>query len=227
MMYKNVSIVALILGLALTGCSSSKPSNVTDAERLNDPHIKDAKAPPINANTRFAAGQVAEVNGNIDGAIAQYKEALKVDPNHVQTLYHLGMIYAGQNRFDDAIGIWRQYVKATNESAIAYSNLGYCCDLAGRQDDAKAAYESGLKQDPNNRPCRTNYGLLLARQGHVPDALNIWRPILSPAETHYNLASVYENNGDKRQARIEYQKALELDPKFIDAKSRLAQLDLN
>ena len=40
---------------------------------------------------------------------------------------------------------------------------------------------------------------------------------LSPAEVHYNLGSVYEQQGKIEQARAEYQEAIKLDPKLIDA----------
>jgi len=49
--------------------------------------------------------------------------------------------------------------------------------------------------------------------------------VLKPAEVHYNLGSVYESQGKKAQAKAEYRQALELDPQFTDATTRLAELE--
>src|SRR5581483_3933607 len=119
--------------------------------------------PPIQSSTHFAAGVVAEDQGNADAAIRQYQEALKLNPKHLQALYRLGVLYAQQKQFSDAIDTWKRYVDATGESAGAWGDLAFCYELAGRQAEAENAYQKGIAKDPKNRPCRTNYGLMLAR----------------------------------------------------------------
>ena len=42
---------------------------------------------------------------------------------------------------------------------------------------------------------------------------------------HYNLGSVYEQMGKRQLARAEYQKAVELDPRFAEAQTRLDGLE--
>jgi Flp pilus assembly protein TadD len=69
--------------------------------------------------------------------------------------------------------------------------------------------------------------LLLAKQNKIEEAIRVWQPVLSDAEVHYNLASVYEQAGRKQEAKVEFQKAVQLDPNFQDAKNRLAELTLN
>jgi tetratricopeptide (TPR) repeat protein len=224
-MNKSATIGVLVLSLGLWGCSSSHNSNpqAAAAQQLQAQRQM-PKPEPLTADTRFAAGQLAESQGNTDVAIKQYKAALKTDSKHLPSMYRLAVVYSQLKKFDDAIGAWQQYVKATNSAAGAYSNLAFCYELAGRGSDAEATYQKGITRDPKDLACRTNYGLMLARHDRVTEAMAIWRPVLSEAEMHYNLASVYEMNGHKFEARTEYQKALQLDPKLTDAKSRLAQL---
>jgi Tfp pilus assembly protein PilF len=69
-----------------------------------------------------------------------------------------------------------------------------------------------------------NYGLMLVRQNRVPEAIQQLSVVLHPAEVHYNIGSVYEKMGQKDQAKAEYQKAMEIDPKFWEASARLAAL---
>ena len=68
---------------------------------------------------------------------------------------------------------------------------------------------------------------MLARHGRPNEALLQLQAVLPPAKAHYDLASVYETMGRKREARTEYAKSLELDPAFGDARTKLASLDNN
>ena len=179
------------------------------------------KEPAITADTRFAAGQLAESQGDLPRALEQYNQALKLNDKHVDSLYRLGVLYAKVRQHPQAVDAWKRYVRATHESAVGYSNLGFCHELAGDLDEAEQAYLRGIERDSESAPCRVNYGLMLARHGRVAEATVQLQYALQPAEVHYNLASVFEGQGRPEQARAEYRKALELDPKLQDAQTRL------
>lgn len=183
------------------------------------------KEPPISANTHFAAGQLAESEGRFPQAIAQYKQALAEDPRHQDSLYRLGVVYANVKDFPQAIQTWKRYIELTGGSATAYSNLGFCQELAGNPLGAEEAYRNGIARDPKNEPCRVNYGLMLARHGRANEGLQQLQAVLPPAEAHYDLAGVFQVLGDKQQARAEYRKAIDLDPQFQDARQKLAALE--
>jgi Flp pilus assembly protein TadD len=67
-----------------------------------------------------------------------------------------------------------------------------------------------------------NYGLMLARAGRISESIAQLQVVLTPAEVHYDLASVFESEGKKTAAREEYQKAIDLDPDMSDAKVRIS-----
>jgi tetratricopeptide (TPR) repeat protein len=228
--------VITLTGLAifLCACASNHKSTATvqgltpqQADQMNKEHvvIKEAKTPPVTAGTRFALGQVAESQGDYDGAIHQYHRALELDPKHLPSLCRLGYIFAEQKKFDLSIETWKTYITASGDAAWAYGNLGYCYELAGYPALAKQTYLKGIAKDPNNAPCRTNYGIMLARDGKVAEAIRMWNPVLSDAQMHYNLASLYQQDGRKAEAKAEYQKALDADPNLIDARARLSSLE--
>jgi tetratricopeptide (TPR) repeat protein len=180
--------------------------------------------PPLQANTYFAAGQVAESQGNFDSAIAQYKEALQRDPNHRDAQFRLAGAYTQRGLYEQAIPAWQHYLKLTNNSSAAYNNLALCYELAGKPAEAEQTYRAGIEKDPANASCRTNYGLMLARTDRLDESMEQLSKVLAPAEVHYNLGSVMEQKGKKEEAKAYYRKALELDPKLADARSRLAKL---
>jgi tetratricopeptide (TPR) repeat protein len=233
----NKKITLCGLAIFLCACSSHNTSSTasiqglspTDADRMSAQHatIKPAPPPQVTADTRFAAGQLAEAEGDYSKAIHQYKKALDLDPKHLPSLCRLGALYAQLKDYDTSIETWKRYIAASGNAPWAYGNLGYCYELAGYPDLAKATYQKGIDLDPHNAPCRTNYGIMLARDGKIAEALRMWSSVLTEGEIHYNLASVYQTEGRKEEAKGEFQKALECDPSLIDARSRLSQLDLN
>jgi tetratricopeptide (TPR) repeat protein len=70
-----------------------------------------------------------------------------------------------------------------------------------------------------------NYGLMLARMNRINEAITHLGAILSPAEVHYNIGSVYEQTGRTQEAKAEYEKAISMDPGLKDARIRLARLN--
>src|SRR5439155_20892696 len=138
------------------GLLNGSTKNVAAAEK-GDP----GPEPALNADTRFAAGQLAESRDQIDCAIVQYDQALRLNPRHLPSLYRLGIVYIKTKDYPKAIEIWERYVKATHEAPSSYSNLGFACEMAGDLANAEKAYQKGLSLDPNNQPCRVNYGLML------------------------------------------------------------------
>jgi tetratricopeptide (TPR) repeat protein len=183
------------------------------------------REPKIGADTWFAAGQLQEAQGNLKAAIAQYERVLGVNDEHHGALYRLGVLYATTRDYGQAIAVWKRYILASHHSAVGYSNLGFCHELAGDPAAAERAYTTGIERDSDSGPCRVNYGLMLARHGRVDDAVAQMQLVLSPAEVHFNLGSVHEGTGRRELARMEYLKALDLDPTLKDAALRLQGLD--
>ena len=183
------------------------------------------KEPKISPDTWFAAGQLQESQGKIPGAIENYRKVLAMNDSHHGALYRLGVLYATTQKYSEAIETWKRYINVTHHSAVGYSNLGFCYELSGQTVDAEKAYRTGIERDSDSAPCRINYGLMLARHGRIDDGIAQMTLVLSQAEVHFNVGSVHEGQGRMELARVEYQKALELDPKLKDAASRLQKID--
>jgi tetratricopeptide (TPR) repeat protein len=223
---------ALLL-VAAAGCTSNKdPESAIrsvgsgTASELNAEHSQFEKSedPPFTVETRFAAGQLAESQNALPRAAQQYEEALKLNATHRPSAYRLAVVYSQMRQYPKAIEAWKTYVTLTDESATAYGNLGFCYELAGQKNEAESAYRQGIEREPKNQACRVNYGLMLARGGKIDEAIEQLQSVLTPAEAHYNIASVYEQQGRTEQARAEYGKALQLDPDMWEAQTRLQAL---
>ncbi len=191
----------------------------------SDPFLNE-KDPPVAAQTHFAAGQYAEAEGNYQVAAQQYESACKIQPDYLWAEYRLAVCQSHMKNWPKAIEAWNAYIESTNGIASAYSNLGFTFELMGDWSRAEEAYKKGIAQDGTCQPIRVNYGLLLARRGRIPESVQQFQTVLTPAEIHYNLASVFEQQGRTKLARAEYEMALKLDPQMRDAKSRMAAINL-
>ncbi len=231
------AVVAGVCWWGSIGCAGANPKNENPAIRpVGD---KDAammpvdltsdfdkvKEPKIGPDTWYASGHLQESQGNPQAAIAQYQQALKLNKEHHGALYRLGVLYATARNYPEAIAAWKRYIDATHHSAIGYSNLGFCHELADDPKAAERAYKTGIERDSDSAPCRVNYGLMLARHGRVHEGILQMQLVLTPAEVHFNVGSVHEGLGRKDLARAEYRKALSLNPKLNDAAQRLRDLD--
>jgi tetratricopeptide (TPR) repeat protein len=224
-MTKHLALsLAALLGVGV-GCVT-QPNQHPNALGQMDPNsgpdaIKDVKP---NARTHFAAGQLAESQGDLGNAMDQYKAALKLDPNNSEAIFRLGVIYTGLKKYPVAMDMWKRYIKATGNSAAGYSDLAFCEELAGRPEWAETDYQRGIAKDPTNEPCRINYGYMLARHHRINEAYLQFAAVLPAAQAHYNLGTVYEAEARKEEARAEYKKAADIDPEMTDAAQKLAML---
>lgn len=218
-------VTTALIGAAGCANKNSPPQSAPNSTPVSE--FDKAKNPAITAKTHFAAGQLAESQGDFVHAMEQYQKALEMNPKYADAMFRLAVAQTTTHAFANAIETWNRYVELTNGSATAYSNLGFCQDLSGNPAAAETAYRAGIARDPANEPCHVNYGLMLARYARPNEALLQLQAVLPPAKVHYDLASVYETMGRKREARAEYAKSLELDPAFGDARTKLAALDNN
>ena len=239
---KRIAVAVLAASLVVAGCNRNKKpedeqiakskygllNGSTSNSAENGKELASAAPEPeLNVDTRFAAGRLAETQDRLASAVAQYEAALRLKPNHVPSLYRLGICHTKMKQFEQAAGVWRTYIKATGDIPSGYSNLGFCYEMAGDVDNAEKAYKEGIQRDPNSLPCRTNYGLMLARHDRIAEAETQLSAVLKPDEVRYNLAAVYEQRGDTRQARQELKKAIEINPKNREAQTRLANLPMD
>jgi len=217
----------IFAALLVAGCAENKNDRVgkNDSSARNGQQAFDqTQDPPLNAETRYAAGQLAEAQNRPAQAIEQYKAAIKADPKHRLSMYRLATVYAQQKMYPDSIATWQRYIEATDGSAEGYNNLAFTYEVAGQEPQATSAYQKCLALYPHDEGCRVNYGTMLARQGNLPEAIAQLQAVLTPAQAHYDVGVVLEEEGNKGAAIAEYRKAIELDPNLKDAQGRLMRL---
>jgi tetratricopeptide (TPR) repeat protein len=91
--------------------------------------------------------QKASTDGNIDGAIAEYRHATRIDPDYYWAHNNLGLIWLDQGRTDDAIAEFRSATKTYPEIEGIRDNLTRALQEKQGKKDAGAPQEaSALKE---------------------------------------------------------------------------------
>ena len=99
---------------------------------------------------------------------------------------------------------------------------------ADSPEEARRAYQEALRLEPGLVEAHINLGLLLHRDGQLPDAERCYRKALqyAPQEVlgHFNLAVVLTDAGDRRGAIDAYERVVTLAPSFAEAHCNLGAL---
>ena len=77
-------------------------------------------------------------DGNLDDAIAAYREALAVDPSFTDALHGLAMAYADKGSFDEAIEFGKKLVELTPDDTLAHTSLSMFYQRKGMIPEAEA-----------------------------------------------------------------------------------------
>ncbi len=133
-----------------------------------------------------------------------------------------------EGKFDEAIGLLREIISATDKYAVPFVLLGDCLSHEGRTDEAVAAYRAALKQRPDYAKTRLTLGKILSSQGHLEEAATEFREVIKEepetAPPHFELGQVLVNQQKFEEAVREYREAIQIAPEFVLAHLQLGQL---
>ncbi|MCD6289745.1 MAG: tetratricopeptide repeat protein, partial [Anaerolineae bacterium] len=116
-------------------------------------------------------GKQAEVEKQIELALARYQRSLDLDQKYTQTYLLLGDLYRTQGKMAKAASAYEKALELTPKQPKVWGVLGYVYAQLGRLDDAIAAYQHVLQYEPNNVDAHRNLALLYERTGRLQDAL--------------------------------------------------------
>ena len=86
--------------------------------------------------------------GRTNDAAAEYEDVLRYSPDLPNALSNLGMIYAMQGRYLDAVPMFKRLMQV-HEDEIAALNLANCYAAMGRYEEAIETYKKSLEIEPD------------------------------------------------------------------------------
>jgi protein O-mannosyl-transferase len=178
----------------------------------------------------YNLGIVLNDQGDADGAIAHYRQAIELRPNYAEAHYNLGRLLVQKGQLDEAIAHYEKALEINPADAEAHNNLGTTLFASERVDEAIAHYRKALAIQPDYADASCNLASALLSKGALDGAIAYYLACLaiSPdqAEAQYNLASALFRTGRMDEAIAHYQKVLELRPQNADAHANLGSVFL-
>lgn len=104
---------------------------------------------PVAASLRLFSGHSLRELGRAEAAQGEYEATLAIDPLNADALDYLAMSRFGQQRYEEALVLYRRLVELKSDSAIVHSNLGAVLHHVGRNEEALASIQRALALDPN------------------------------------------------------------------------------
>jgi protein O-mannosyl-transferase len=178
-------------------------------------HAAAVRSKPEYLYTFNLANALADA-GKGSEAIAQYQQALRLNPGASAAHHNLGLVLQAQGKSAEAMAEFRAALQLQPDYESAEHNLANRLADAGQLDEAIAHYLAALRLDPNHAESYNGLGICYAMQGKLAEAERQFRESvrLKPDNPgpQSNLANALGAQNKPAEAIPHYQKALQLAP---------------
>ncbi|MFO0837939.1 MAG: tetratricopeptide repeat protein [Phycisphaerae bacterium] len=172
--------------------------------------------------------------GQSEKAIAHYREAIRLNPRYPYAYSNLGNLLFRQGRVADALLLYAEAVRLKPDFADCHNNLAAALETTGQYAASIKHCRLALEIKPDFADAHNNLGNALSGQLDLEQSAAEYRIAIAlyarlnnakdGAMAHNNLASVLVRLGRRDEAKGEYERALQLDPGYTDARTNLERL---
>jgi tetratricopeptide (TPR) repeat protein len=175
--------------------------------------------------THYNLGIALAQGGRLDDAAAQYKAALKIDPNYANAHNNLGLVLVREGRLEEGAAECEKALVANPNLIEAHYNLGNLLEQQGKIEAAVGQYREAVKIKPSSADAHNNLGYVLMRIGKTDEGVSEYEAALAInpnfAEAHNNLGIAFAQSGQLEKAIDEFKRAVELKPDYVHAHENL------
>ena len=166
--------------------------------------------------------------GDVPGAIAELKQALKLDPNNINILNSLGVCYGVSGDTGQALDAFKKVIQIDPKEMMAYYNAGYVHGLKQQPAKALAYYQQAEALDQNVFEVAFQIGKLALDQADISTAKTYFEKALElqPESwiTNFHLGECCEALNMHDEAILYYEAAVKKNPEDACALSALGTL---
>ena len=173
-------------------------------------------------------GNALANKGDYDKAIADYNQALTINPNDADSYYNRGIARYSKGDYDKAIADYTEALAINPKYANAYSGRGNAYQGKGEYDKAIADCNEAIRLDRNNANAYSSRGGAWANKGEYDKAIADCNEAirLDPKYVYaYSIRGVARySKGEYDKAIADYTQAIRLDPNNANAYTNLTWL---
>ncbi len=164
--------------------------------------------------------------GELDAALAHYRQALQIEPDDPGVYFNMGLIYERRGDPDAAIQHYARAVALVPDMTKGHNNLGTALKAVGRVQEALAHYRRAVEIDSSYVLAHKNLALLLVDLGDSVAAVDhlvaIARLRPDDQQAQYAAGNALRAIERWQAAAASYRRALAIDPDFAAARQGLA-----
>ena len=182
---------------------------------------------PFYSEAYFFKGLNYKDMGDLEMAQSQFQTAVEQDPNYVESYEQLAFIYSFKG---DSLAkyYFKNALIADSSLLSSWYNLGMYCQNRGDFYNAKQSYYGMLRRDSLNKDANYNLGYISLVEGNYESAIQFFSFVISQnrayASAFFSRGLAYKFAGNNDLARKDFEMAVELSPKFKEAKDELQSL---
>ena len=126
---------------------------------------------PSSHEAFFNLGNAVKDLGDVEGAINNYRAALRLKPDYYDALNNLGLCQKEVGSFQDALQSYQAALRFKPDYARALNNLGVLYRLLDEPDASLNAYNTAISIDPKFVDAFNNRGNLFKEFGRLDQAI--------------------------------------------------------
>ena len=157
-----------------------------------------------------------------------YNKILKVNPNHVESIFLLGSLFAETKNFYDAITLFNKTVQIQPNHESAYYNLGLVFKEIEQFEKSISCYQKAIQINHNYTEAHNNLGLVFVELREFQKASHCFQKAIKIDpnffKAHNNLGNVKKELGETQEAFTCYEKVIQIRPDHANAYYNLALL---
>ena len=130
--------------------------------------------------SHFGLAEAYRRKDKLDLAERHLRECLKLQPDHHEARLNLGVIYLTEQRWGDAISLFRKLSDDPTfiRPARALVNLGWAQYKSGDLGGARGTFEQAVQSDRGNYVAHLDLGIVLYDQGDVVESIRHFERVL-------------------------------------------------
>ena len=203
--------------------ASDRAANIPEFVNARPTEIRKIREKFLDDYSFVRAGNEFYRQNEADNAIAEYREALKINPNNIEAHLKMGFLLYNVKKSEEGMAHLEKAIQLDPDNALVHHDLGMALLHQRKYDQAVNHLSEALRRMPqgidkqyNAVDMHYNLGLALFYSGdfsrstvHLSEAVR-----LSPAEgkLHYDLAVALAAEGKTDDALRHYAKAISIKP---------------
>jgi tetratricopeptide (TPR) repeat protein len=171
--------------------------------------------PPPPSYDSYVRGVAFEQKGDFENAIANFTEAIRIDPNYALAFYDRGKSYKGKGDLAQAVADYGEAIRIDPNNALAFYDRGIAYKARGYLERAISDFDEAIRIEPNADRLY-NRGLVYLEKGDLGHAIEDLSLALRDkpgyAAALDDRGRAYKARGELEQAIADYNGAIAYEP---------------